>query len=613
MPTHLLLPRYLVSRLQLLLPLSLFHKVASRIPLPISCPPFMGHRHHSAIAYNSLLNNCSSLEELKMIHAHIVTSGLSSNLSLATRIIRISSSATVGMNYSRKVFDAMPDKDVFIWNTIIRGYADSGPCEEAIILYCQMHRDCRHPDHFTFPFVVRSCAVLSALFVGKQAHCNAIKNSFDYDIFVQTSLVAMYSQCGDIDCAWLIFSEMELKNTASWTAMISGYVQNAYFREALVVFRQMLESEARPNSITLVSILPACAYMEKLYQGKPIHAYAFKLGLDTDISFINALISMYSKSKNVDIARSLFDKMEFRNLVSWNSMIAAYENNDQPRKALKLFRRMKSEGVNFDYITMVSVVSACAKLGALNTGRQVHELVEMKGLSSNPSIAHALLDMYAKCGSVELAREMFDSLKQKTVVSWSSIIGAYAAHGHGKVALSLFDNMHRRGVKPNGITFTAILTACSRAGLVVEGKEHFDSMTRYFNLVPGVEHYTCMVDLLGRAGWLVEAYDFIQKMPIQPDADVWAALLGACRIHHNMELAELVLEKISTLGPQAINYYVLMSNIYAEAGKWDDVARLRMLIEKRQLTKTPGRSSVEIVKDSMHSFQVKGFFCHGIV
>ncbi|KAF3790062.1 Pentatricopeptide repeat-containing protein [Nymphaea thermarum] len=546
-----------------------------------------------------------------MIHAQIVTSGLSSNLSLATKLISISNSVTVRMDYARQVFDAMPEKDVFIWNTVIRGYADSGPCKEALVLYCQMHRDGRHPDHFTFPFVVRSCGVLAALFVGKQAHCNAIKNCFDYDIFVQTSLVAMYSQCGDIDNAQLIFNEMELKNTASWTAMIAGYVQNAYFRDALVVFHQMLESEVRPNSITLVSILPACANTDQLYQGMLIHAYAFKLGLDADISFMNALISMYSKCKNVDISRSLFDRMEFRNLVSWNSMIAAYENNDQPRKALKLFRRMKTEGVNFDYITMVSVISACAKLGALNTGRRVHELVEMKGLSSNPSITHALLDMYAKCGSVELARKVFDSLNQKTVVSWSSMIGAYAAHGHGKEAMLLFTDMHGQGVKPNGITFTAILTACSHAGLVEEGKKHFDSMTRYFNLVPGVEHYTCMVDLLGRAGRLVEAYDFIQKMPIQPDADVWAALLGACRIHRNLDIAELVAEKISKLDHQTINYYVLLSNIYAEAGRWDDVARLRMLIEKLQLRKIPGRSSLEIIKDSLHSFQVKGYACHG--
>ncbi|KAJ4972318.1 hypothetical protein NE237_005417 [Protea cynaroides] len=572
-----------------------------RLEFVCSIPSFFFRTNYHSLPYNCLLNSCSSLTDLKRIHARILTDGYSQNLLLVTHLITLASNLAPSMAYARKLFDGVSVRDVFLWNTLIRGYTDLGPCEEALILYKDMHSSGFLPDHYTFPFVIRSCAVLSALKEGKEVHCNIIKNGFDLDVFVQSSLVTMYSQSGETSNAELIFDNIAVKNIVSWTAMIAGYVQNGFYKEGLCVFRRMVASGVQPNSVTLISVLPACAGLETLNLGKLIHSYGIKLGVDSDISLVNSLIALYGKCRNVKIARSLFDQMVTRNLVSWNAMIAAYEQSDADGDAIKLFRRMQNERLEFDYITMVSVISACASLGALNMGRWVHELVTRKGLETNVSIANALIDMYAKCGSIDLAKNVFGTLPQRGVVSWTVMIGACASHGHGVYALELFQTMQEEGVRPNSFTFTAVLTACRHSGFVEEGIRYFESMSRDYSIVPGVEQCACIVDLLGRAGRLMEAYEFITMMPVEPDVGVWGALLGACRIHWNLELAECVAGHLFQLDPQTVTYYVLMSNIYAEAGRWEDVARMRLLMKERELKKIPGCSLVEINR-RFHTF-----------
>ncbi|CAL5328635.1 unnamed protein product [Camellia sinensis] len=396
--------------------------------------------------------------------------------------------------------DLMPERDLFLWNTMIRGYADLGPCQEAIVLYRDMHRIGLLPDSYTFPSVVRSCAVLSALMEGRE--------------FINYNVLAEW---GDFNSE-LVFGEMVVRNIVSWTALIAGYVQNGFFEKGLGIFREMVALGTQPNAITLVNILPACAGLEFLNMGKLVHGCAVKLGVDSDISLINTLIALYGKCGIVDTARSLFDQMPVRSLVSWNAMIAAYEQTNVDRYAIKLFRRMLIEKVEFDYITMVSVISACANLGALNTGKWIYKLVRNKDLETN-----------------NLVRDAFDKLPHRSVVSWTSIIGACASHGHGDNALTLFTKMKQEGIRPNSFTFISVLTACRHLGLIEEGKKHFESMTKDYSIRPAVEHCACMVDLLGRAGQLVEAYEFIESMPSGPDIGVWGALLGACRIHDVFE------------------------------------------------------------------------------
>jgi pentatricopeptide repeat protein len=563
--------------------------------------PLHFRNNYHSLPFNYLLNSCSSLLDLKRIHALILKNGFHKNLLLSTKLITLASIFAPTMDYARKLFDKMTERDVFLWNTLIRGYADLGPCQEAISLYKTMHQSGLLPDNYTFPFVVRSCAVLSALAEGKEVHCNIIKNGFDSDVFVKSSLISMYAQSGETLNSEIVFGEMVVKNIVSWTAMIAGYVQNGFFKQGLGIFWEMVAAGTKPNAVTLISVLPACAGLECLSLGKVIHGYGVKVGLDSDISLMNALIAFYGKCGNVDTARSLFNRMVVKNLVSWNAMIAAYEQNDAARKAIKLFRRMPTERVEYDYITMVSVITACASLGSLNTGRWLHELVNRKGFATNVSIANALIDMYAKCGNIDLAKDVFERLPHRSVVSWSSIIGACASHGNGDDALILFSKMKEEGITPNSFTFTAVLTACRHSGLVEEGRKLFESMTKEYSIVAGIEQCACMVDLLGRAGCLKEAYDFIEWMPVEPDISVWGALLGACRIHGNVELAELVADRLFWLDPKTVTFYVLMSNIYADAGRWEDVVRLKNLMKIKELKKIPGLSVVEVNR-KMHTF-----------
>ncbi|MCL7042445.1 hypothetical protein MKW94_004618 [Papaver nudicaule] len=513
------------------------------------------------------------------------------------------------MSYARNLFEEIPlrNRDVFIWNTFIRGYSDKGPCKEAIVVYKKMHQNGVLPDRYTFPFVIRSCGVLSALREGKEVHCNVIKHGFDANEFVQSSLVAMYSRNGEISSSEMVFSEIVDKDVVTWTSLIAGYVQNGWFMEGLDGFRRMVGLGIQPNAVTLVSILPACAVLNLLSLREMIHGLGIKLGVDSDVSFINTLISTYGKcsvdgnDENVNRARSLFDKMVVRDIVSWNAMIAVYEQNKLGSDAIKLFRRMLDENLDFDYITLVSVISACAQSGDFNNGEWARHLVTSKGLENSSSITNALIDMYAKCGCIDLARDVFDRLQERTVVSWTAMIYACSVNGHGNDALEMFSRMLKEKVNPNSFTFIAVLTACKHSGLVEEGREYYKSMNEDYSIVPSVEHCACMVDLLGRAGLLTEASEFIENMPVEPDAGVWGALLSACSTYENVELAERVAEHLFKLDPHSETYYVLLSKIYAQAGTPEKAARFRKLMKDRDLRKTPGHSSVEIYLRS-HKF-----------
>ncbi|XP_072971618.1 pentatricopeptide repeat-containing protein At4g21300-like [Typha angustifolia] len=569
------------------------------LPTTSSFPPSLPLQtnYRSSLSLTSLFNSISSLPCLKRLHARILTQGLSHHLAITTKLLSLAAFLSPTMDYAHKVFDASPHRDSFMWNTLIRCYADLGPCGEVPFLYKQMHRTGLSPDHFTFPSVLRSCAVLSALREGKEAHCHVIKHGFDNDHFVQSALVSMYSQNGEVSNSELVFGEMVDKNVVSWTAMIAGYAQNCFSEKALSVFGSMVASGMQPNEITIVSVLPALKGVECLNSGRTIHGFVIKLSLNSFISLANALIAMYGKCGSVDVASSLFEEMPVRSLVSWNTMIAVYEQSDEGNKAIKLFRRMLTEKVKFDCVTLVSVLSACASMGALETGKWAHELARSNGLEADIRIGNVLVDMYAKCGRLDCARDAFEKLQWRGRVSWSAMIRAYAAHGQPEEALKLFSLMKEEGVRPNSFTFTSVLAACSHSGLVEQGLKHFDSMRRDYLISPSLEHCACIVDALGRAGRVVDAYEFIKRMPMEPDKGVWGALLGACRIHGDLELAEFVATDLLQYGHSYSTFYVLMSNMYAEAGRWEDAARMRKLMREMELKKTPGSSSVDTVKN----------------
>eukprot|EP01018_Ginkgo_biloba_P007728 Gb_21234 [translate_table: standard] len=463
-----------------------------------------------------------------------------------------------------KVFHKMPEPNVVSWNAMIVGYVQNGLDEKALKAFRQMQLAGVKPDQKTFASVVPASANLAAIEQGMEIHEYIIRSGLQSDVFVESALIDMYAKCGSIEKARYIFDKMRQRDVVSWNTMIAGCAQNGYVDEALQLFQKMPER---------------------------------------DVVSWNAMISGYTQNGHVEEAFDLFKKMPKPNVVSWNSMIAGYAQNGHSEEALKLFRQMQLADVKPDSKTFASVLPACANFAALEQGIEIHKEILRSGFQADVFVVNALIDMYAKCGSIEKAWDLFDKMQQRNVISWTAMIGGYAMHGCGKEALELFDQMQHSGMNPDGVTFVCVLSACCHGGLVDKGLQYFDGMIQYYHITPTMEHYVCMVDLLGRAGRFDEAEDFINNMPVKPDATVWECLLGACRIHNNIALGERVAEWIFKLDSTNPAPYVLLSNIYAATGRWDDTKNVRRMMKDKRIKKTPGRSWIEVNKQ-VHTFLV---------
>lgn len=421
----------------------------------------------------------------------------------------------------------------------------------------------------------------------------------------------MYSKCGHLNDARKLFDEIPERNVVSWTSMISGYVQNDRAREAVCLFKELLLVEETEydegvgvDSVLLGCVISACARVCVKSVTKCVHGLVVKKGFEGCLAVGNTLMDAYAKCGEISVSRKVFDGMEETDVCSWNSLIAVYAQNGLSVEALNLFSDMVKRGeVRYNAVTLSAVLLACAHSGALQIGKCIHDQVVKMELEDNVFVGTSIVDMYCKCGRVEMARKAFDRLKRKNVKSWTVMVAGYGMHGRGKEAMEVFYEMIRSGIKPNYITFVSVLAACSHAGLLKEGWHWFNKMKCEFDVEPGIEHYSCMVDLLGRAGYLKEAYGLIQEMKVKPDFIVWGSLLGACRIHKNVELGEISARKLFELDPSNCGYYVLLSNIYADAGRWDDVERMRILMKNNGMLKTPGYSIVEH-KGRVHVFLV---------
>eukprot|EP01018_Ginkgo_biloba_P037423 Gb_09406 [translate_table: standard] len=553
----------------------------------------------------SLLSACAylgALQQGKWIHEYLTRSGFESDVSVETSLVDMYSKCGMTED-ARHVFDKMSNRNVVTWTAMISGYIQNGYADEALILFHQMQQEDITPDSATIVSVLLACAHLGALKQGELVHCYIIRSGFEPDVSVGNSLADMYAKNGNIEIARKLFDKMLIRDVISWNVMIVGYTQNGHANEALTLFHQMQLANMKPNEITMVTVLSACAQLEALHQGSCIHNSIVKSGFELCVFVQTALIDMYAKCGSTEIARHVFDQMPERDVASWNAVIAGYAQEGYANEALMLFHEMQLADTPPDSTTLVSVLAVCAYIGALEHGKWIHDYIVKHKFDSDVFVGTALIDMYAKCGSIVIARKLFDNMTNRDLVVWSAMIAGYGMHGHGEDALTLFSQMQQTGMKPNHITFIAVLSACSHAGLVEDGWQYFESMTHDYSITPRVEHYACMVDLLGRAGLLDEAQDFIQKMPLEPDADVWGALLGACRIHCNLELGEHVAERLFDLDPENAGHHVLLSNLYAAAGRWNDAANVRRMMKGRGLKKTPGFSLIE-VNNRVHAFLV---------
>eukprot|EP01018_Ginkgo_biloba_P012654 Gb_23605 [translate_table: standard] len=542
-----------------------------------------------------------AVEKGKQVHAHVVKTGFQSAVCVGNALVTMYAKCEDIRN-ACEVFAKMPKRDIVSWNAMNAGYVQNGYEEEALKLFCQMQQADMKPNQLTLVSVLKASASLAEMEHSTQFHAYILKIGLELDVLVGTALVDMYGKCGNMYDACQIFDKMSERNVVSWTAMIAGYVQNSHSKEALDIFCQMQSAGEKSNHFTFSSVLGACANLKALEEGKQIHTYTIKTGFESYESVGSALVTMYAKSENINDAYKVFSEMQEPDFISWSAMISGYARNGHAEESLKLFCKMHQAGVNLNDFTFASALSACASQApAIEHGKQIHACITKTGFDSAVCVGSALVTMYAKCGSLDGANKVFEKMEERDVIFWNAMIAAYAQHGCGKEALQLFEQMQQQGMKPDHITFVGVLSACSHVGFVDEGCTYFSSMTEYHHITPKAEHYACMVDLIGRAGRLDEATDFINKMPFEADAMIWRTLLGACRVHGNMELGKRAAECILELEPQDSAAYVLLSNIYGAAGKWDDRAKVRKLMEDRGLKKETGYSWIEVDR-KVHTF-----------
>ncbi|GAY47541.1 hypothetical protein CUMW_105200 [Citrus unshiu] len=525
-------------------------------------------------------------KHLHQIQTQVVTSGLEQSDYITPRIITACAQLKQ-MTYARKMFDKITDQNVVSWNAMFNGYAQNEFHRTVVVLFTQMKKLDVMPNCFTFPVVLKSCVKINALREGEELHCLVLKNGFRANIFVGTALIELYSTGKAIEAAYKVFGEMDERNVVVWTLMINGYISCGDIVSARCLFELAPERDVILWNTMVSGYIDVRNMIEarKLFDQMP----------KKDVISWNTMLSGYANNGDVEECKRLFEEMPERNVFSWNGLIGGYANNGLFFEVLDAFKRMLTEGRVFpNDATIVTVLSACTRLGALDFGKWVHVYAEYNGYKGNVCVGNALIDMYAKCGIIENAVDVFNSMDTKDLITWNTIISGLAMHGRGAGALSLFHEMKNAGEMPDGITFIGILCACTHMGLVEEGLSYFQSMAMNYSIVPQIEHYGCMVDLLARAGRLAEAVDFVKSMPIEADAVIWANLLGSCRVYKNVELAELALERLTELEPKNPTNFVMLSNIYGDLGRWKDVARIKVAMRDTGFKKLPGCSSIEV-------------------
>lgn len=499
---------------------------------------------------------CTYFRALKQIHASMVVNGFNSNIRYLRELIFTSAMEFTGtIGYAQQVFAYIAEPDIFMWNTMIRGSAQSSNPTRAIDLYAQMERMSIKPDKFTFSFVLKACTKLFWVKTGTAVHGKVVKIGFESNRFARNTLIFFHANCGDLKVASALFDDSAKMDVVPWSALTAGYARRGDLSAARQLFDEMPVKD--------------------------------------QVSW-NVMITGYAKQGKMESARKLFDQVPKRDVVTWNAMIAGYVLCGSHEQALELFEDMRKVRERPDEVTMLSLLSACADLGDLEIGQRIHRnILEMCSGELSTLLGNALVDMYAKCGSIGKALEVFRAIRDKDVASWNSVIGGLAFNGHAEEALDLFREMQRTRIRPNEITFVGVLAACSHAGKVDEGYRYFDLMRSKCKIEPNIKHYGCMVDMLGRAGLLKEAFEFIDSMKMEPNAIVWRTLLGACRVHGNVEMAKRANEQLLRMRKDQSGDYVLLSNIYASRGEWDGVEKVRKLMDESGVKKNPGYSLVE--------------------
>lgn len=574
-------------------------------------------------------NNLKLLREGKQLHAQVISWGLNKNHALVPKLVSYYTT-----------FDLIDDAHFVVadsnilhplpWNILISSYASKGRYEEAIFTYKQMVHKRIIPDRFTYPSVLKACAVQSNIDFGREVHKSVKASSLEWDLFVQNALVSMYGKCGDLETARSMFDKIPVKDEVSWNTMISEYASRGMWDQAFELFESIRAAGMNFNIITWNTVaggclrtgnfkgalqllsqmriggnhldpvaviigLGACSHICALKLGKEIHGLAIRnSSIDYD-NVKNALITLYSRCGDLMHAYIVFRLVEAKNIITWNSIISGFAQWDRSEEATFLFRELFLTGIEPNYVTLASILPLCARVANLQHGKEFHGYIAKRAeFRGYLLLWNSLIDMYARSGRVSLARRLFDLLDKRDTVTYTSIIAGYGIQGSGKAAVELFEEMISSQIKPDHVAMVAILSACSHSGLVAQGQLFFNQMLSIYGITPALEHYACMVDLYGRAGLLKKAKEVILRMPCQPTPEMWVTIIGACKIHGNTEIGEWAAEKLLEMKPQDSGYYVLIANMYAAAGCWGKVAQVRTFMRDLGVRKDFGCAWVDI-------------------
>ncbi|KAI3447638.1 hypothetical protein Pfo_004303 [Paulownia fortunei] len=587
--------------------------------------------------YGHLVQRCTDRRlsrQAKQLHARLILSSTAADNFLASKLIAFYSK-THQLSNARHVFDQIPYKNTFAYNALLIAYSVHNHHTETLKLFttCLSRRDdcCDladvKPDSFTLSCVLKAMSevALDGPLSAGMIHCYVIKDGLDLDVFVNNGLVTYYSRCDDLVSARALFDEMRERDLVSWNSMISGYSQGGLYEECKNLYRTMLGlGELRPDGVTAVSVLHACAQSTDLVFGMEVHQYVIDNGIEMDLSVCNSIIAVYAKCGSLDYARELFEEMsekdeitystiisgymvhgfvgeamkmfrEMRNpgLSTWNAVISGRVQNNQYDNVLDLVRQMQVFGFKPNSVTLSSILPAIPYVSHLKGGKEIHAYAIKINSDRNIYVVTAMIDTYAKLGFLSGAQRVFNLTKDRSVIVWTAIISAYAAHGDANVALSLFDEMLNSRTKPDAVTFTAVLAACAHAGLVDKAWEIFDSVLPKYGIHPLVNHYACVAAGLSRAGKLSEAVEFVKKMPIEPTAQVWGALLSGASESGDVELAKFVCDHLFELEPENPSNYIVMANLYSKAGRWEEAETVREKLANTGFKKVAGSSRIE--------------------
>ncbi|XP_010482199.1 PREDICTED: pentatricopeptide repeat-containing protein At1g03540 isoform X1 [Camelina sativa] len=544
--------------------------------------------------YASLLQTCTKVVSFihgLQFHAQVVKSGMEADRYVGNGLLSLYFKLGPDMRQTRRVFDRMFVKDAISWTSMMSGYVGDKEHVKALEVFVEMVSFGLEPNAFTLSSAIKACSELGDVRSGRCFHGVVISRGFEWNHVISSTLAYMYGVNQEPADARRVFDEMPEPDVICWTAVLSAFSKNDLYEEALGLFYAMHRGKGLvPDGSTFGTVLTACGNLRRLKQGKEIHGKLITSGIGSNVVVESSLLDMYGKCGSVREARQVFNRMSKKNSVSWSALLGGYCQNGEHEKAIEMFGEMEEK----DLYCFGTVLKACAGLAAVRLGKEIHGQYVRRGCCDNVIVESALVDLYGKSGCIDSASRVYSKMSSRNMITWNAMLSALAQNGRGEEAVSFFNDMVQKGIKPDYISFIAVLTACGHTGLVDEGRNYFALMAKSYGIKPGTEHYSCMIDLLGRAGFFEEAENLLEGAECRNDASLWGVLLGPCAANADASsIAERIAKRMMELEPKYHMSYVLLSNMYKAIGRHGDALRIRKLMVRRGVAKTIGQSWID--------------------